>query len=98
MQAIGRILLEQWDPIGVAAVPAAYDEYDAYVGGVYQLLASGANVPAVADHLEAIERGMGVRTDRARAEAVAAAMRALDIAQLPDSSSEDAGLRRTECH
>jgi hypothetical protein len=54
--AIGRILLQDWDPIGVRDVPEAQDEYDSYVGGVYGLLVSGASPQAVAEHLCAVER------------------------------------------
>jgi hypothetical protein len=63
--AIARLLLEEWDPIGVRAAPEAADEYDAYVGGVYRLLASGASKESIAEHLAAIEReSMGI--ERAR--------------------------------
>jgi len=55
-EAIGRILLQDWDPIGIRDVPEAQDEYDGYVGGVYGLLASGASPQAVAQHLCGIER------------------------------------------
>jgi hypothetical protein len=59
--AIGRILLEDWDPIGVRGVPVAQDEYESYVGGVYRLVASGAPARAIAEHLCAIEaEQMGV--------------------------------------
>jgi hypothetical protein len=54
--AIGRILLHDWDPIGVRDVPEAQDEYDSYVGGVYGLLVSGAPPQAIAEHLCAVER------------------------------------------
>ena len=37
------VLLHDWDPIGVQNVPEAHDEYDSYVSGIYQLLASGAS-------------------------------------------------------
>jgi hypothetical protein len=35
---IGRILYEDWDPLGLRGV-APSDEYDSYIGGVYRLLA-----------------------------------------------------------
>jgi len=35
---IGEILMHDWDPIGVADVPEASDEYDSYVRGVHKLL------------------------------------------------------------
>jgi len=53
--AIQAILLREWDPIGVADEPRAKDEYDAYIGGVYRLLASGASAEAVAAHLSRLE-------------------------------------------
>ncbi len=55
-EAIGQILLEDWDPIGVRDVPEAGDEYDGYIGGVYRLLATGAPPQVVAEHLCAVER------------------------------------------
>jgi hypothetical protein len=54
--AIGDILLQHWDPIGVRDVPEAQDEYDSYVGGVYRLLATGASAEVVAQHLCDVER------------------------------------------
>lgn len=53
--AIGRVLLTRRDPIGVADVPEASDEYDAYVGPVYHLLAAGASDEAIARHLIQVE-------------------------------------------
>ena len=34
----------------------ARSEYDAYIGGIYQLLAAGASVEAIAAHLAKVER------------------------------------------
>jgi hypothetical protein len=52
---IGEVLLRHWDPIGIADVPEAQDEYQVYVGGVYRLLASGASSRQIAQHLVNIE-------------------------------------------
>jgi hypothetical protein len=52
---IRRVLLEEWDPIGVKDVPEAQDEYDGYLGGVYHLLADGASADSIIDHLFTIE-------------------------------------------
>jgi len=50
-----------WDPIGVADVPQARDEYDSYVGGVYRVLASGGSLAEIEAHLRDIEvRMMGL--------------------------------------
>ena len=53
---IGRVLYEDWDPLGLREI-APSDEYDSYVGGVYRLLASGATCEEVAEHLAKLERG-----------------------------------------
>src|SRR5688572_2350830 len=54
-QAIGEVLLQNWDPIHVKDVAQARDEYEAYVGGVYRLVASGATARQIAQHLVQIE-------------------------------------------
>ena len=40
---IRAIFMAEWDPIGFNDVPEASDEYDSYIGGVYQLLEQGAS-------------------------------------------------------
>ena len=40
--AIRRVLLEVWDPIGVRDEPNAQDEYDHYLGDVFEMLTTGA--------------------------------------------------------
>ena len=52
---IGEILLSVWDPIGVADIPEARDEYSGYVGAVYRVLSSGASVLDIAEYLRQIE-------------------------------------------
>src|SRR5881409_804374 len=54
-RSIAEVLLRNWDPIGVRDHPQAQDEYDAYVGGVYRLIASGATARQIAEHLVRIE-------------------------------------------
>ena len=55
--SIRKILMEDWDPLDVKAVPEAQDEYDIYIGGVYRLLADGASAPELVNHLAEIETG-----------------------------------------
>jgi hypothetical protein len=52
---IAEVLRRNWDPIGVRDEPPAQDEYDAYVGGVYRLLATGASARQIAEHLARVE-------------------------------------------
>lgn len=58
---IRRILLEEWDPIGVADEPLAQDEYDGYLGGICDLLERGASEAELVSHLhltETVNMGM----------------------------------------
>lgn len=54
-QHIRRILMAEWDPIGVGDVPEAADEYDSYIGGVYKLLELGASQDDIGNYLREIE-------------------------------------------
>ena len=54
--AIRRVLLRDWDPIGVRETPEAQDEYDGYVAPVYRYLARGASVIEIAGYLAVVER------------------------------------------
>src|SRR5580704_6529343 len=48
---IRRVLMTVWDPIGVREEPNAQDEYDSYLGGVFDLLASEASDDRISEHL-----------------------------------------------
>ena len=52
---IADVLRRSWDPIGIKNVTQAEGEYDAYVGGVYRLLESGATADEIAAHLVQVE-------------------------------------------
>ena len=39
MQTIRTALMQHWDPIGVADIPEAADEYDSYIASAYRILA-----------------------------------------------------------
>jgi hypothetical protein len=49
--AIRHVLMDVWDPIGVKDESNAQDEYDSYLGGVYELLVTGASDESIEDHL-----------------------------------------------
>jgi hypothetical protein len=69
---VKRILLEEWDPIGVADVPEAQDEYDAYVPGVHRLLIHRASARDVFDYLWQIEtEHMGLCGNRLHTQNIA---------------------------
>jgi hypothetical protein len=50
-----RILMEEWDPIGVRGVPEAADEYDSYLGQIGRRLHEGATVDEIASYLTWVE-------------------------------------------
>lgn len=52
---IGRLLLDQWDPLGVRATPGARNEYAGYAHEVFALLARGASDTQIARHLHRAE-------------------------------------------
>jgi hypothetical protein len=49
--AIRHVLMDVWDPIGIKEEPNVQDEYDGYLGGVYELLVSGASDDSIEDYL-----------------------------------------------
>lgn len=52
---IRAVLMQQWDPIGVKDEPMAADEYDGYIGAIYELLKRRASSKEISDHLRDIE-------------------------------------------
>lgn len=55
MVEVERILLTDWDPIGVYGVPMAESEYSTYAGIVTSMLVHGSNEDAVAAYLASVE-------------------------------------------
>jgi hypothetical protein len=49
-----RVLMESWDPIGIADQPAAADEYDSYVLALGGKLRAGATLEEIANYLSRI--------------------------------------------
>lgn len=64
---VERILLTQWDPVGVKGEPMAEGEYGTYAGIVATMLQRGSTEEAVADYLRRVEAerlGVGPDSDR----------------------------------
>ena len=69
VDAIRRVLISDWDPIG-CGVPE--DEYDSYIPVIYRLMQGHAGVEGLANHLEKLEtESMGLRADPARNRRIA---------------------------
>ena len=71
--AICRMLLREWDPIGVADIPEAHDEYNMYAGGVAAILMRGEPKDKLVEYLWTTEtENMGLDGNRTRIESAAA--------------------------
>jgi hypothetical protein len=58
-----EVLHYLWDPIGVAGVPEARDEYDSYVPPVFSMLQQGLANDEISEYLISIEcDSMGLAT------------------------------------
>ena len=70
--AIREVLMREWDPIGVAGIPEAADEYDSYVGELYGLLIRREPVHKMVDFLWWVEtEHMGLAGSHRKTEKVA---------------------------
>jgi hypothetical protein len=83
---IRHVLLATWDPIGVKDEPNAQDEYDGYIGRLYELLTSNGSDAELTEYLYwAVHDNMGL--DRATRSDMAATVDALrKIPQTVDSN------------
>lgn len=71
-EAIHKILLHVWDPIGVCDEPNARDEYDSYIHEIHGMLIRHEPKHRLIDHLWWIETvNMGLSGNRSHTEAVA---------------------------
>jgi len=51
LSEVKRVLLMDWDPIGIKNIPDAMTEYDGYAPGIYQLLGESRSVEEIYAHL-----------------------------------------------
>jgi hypothetical protein len=78
--AIRKVFVEVWDPIRVMDDPTwPRDEYDAYIGRVFELLVSGGSDEQIAEHLRDAVACMGMDGSRASFSEVIAALRQIPI-------------------
>lgn len=72
VEAVKRVLILDWDPIGIRDVPQAHDEYDVYAKSIAQLLVAGASVSELSKRLLEIQtKSMGLAENRDRNAAIA---------------------------
>ena len=69
---VKRVLLKDWDPIGINDVPEAHDEYDSYVLRICGLLCAGETVDGVYRYLRWVEQErMGIDGDEVHTAKIA---------------------------
>jgi phosphohistidine swiveling domain-containing protein len=78
-RAIRRVFLEVWDPIRISDEPNAQDEYDGYIGGVFELLVNGGTDREIVEYLDWAVGRMGMDGSRASFADVIAALRQIPI-------------------
>jgi len=54
---VQAVLLRDWDPIGVAGIPEATDEYDRYAASIAGMISAGSSITELANYLVEIEVG-----------------------------------------
>lgn len=78
---IRHVLLDVWDPIGIKDEPDAQDEYDGYIGHLYELLVANATDTELSNYLHRIAHDrMGFEESKASdTRATVAALRTIPI-------------------
>lgn len=75
---VDRLVWEEWDPIGVNDVEAARDEYEAYIGGIANVVNTATSSKDVFEHLWQLEtEQFGLVGHRMQTEAFAERLFAL---------------------
>jgi hypothetical protein len=78
-----------WDPIGIRDAPNAQDEYDGYLGAMFELLMSQAPDAKLKEYLDRCVDRMGMDSSRHSDDDVIQALRAIELAELPSLGNAD---------
>lgn len=81
--AIRHVLLDVWDPIRVNDEPNAQDEYDGYIGPIFELLVTGGSDQKIIEYLLWVVDRMGMDGSRVSLKTVVEALRAIDLPGKP---------------
>jgi hypothetical protein len=71
-RAIRRVFLDVWDPIRISDEPDAQDEYDGYIGRVFELLSTGGSDKEIVEYLLWATDRMGMDGSRVSLQTVTA--------------------------
>lgn len=56
LHAIHKILLKEWDPLGIRCIPAMRDEYDDYLPNIFKLIRQNSSETEIFDYLWWVEQ------------------------------------------
>jgi hypothetical protein len=74
--AIRKVFVDVWDPIGVMDDPTwPRDEYDSYIGRVFELLVLGGSDKEIVEYLNSVVGRIGLDASRVSLQDVTAALR-----------------------
>jgi len=77
---IRHVFNDVWDPIGVMSDPTCpRDEYDGYIGRMFELLMAHASDPEINDYLISVVDRMGMDASRSSHQDVIAALRKINL-------------------
>jgi hypothetical protein len=79
---IRHVFLDVWDPIGIRDFRAAQDEYDMYVGHMFELLTTRASDAKLVEYLDWIVGRMGMDASRHTLADVVQALRKINLREL----------------
>ena len=78
-RAIRKVFVEVWDPIGVMSDPEwPRDEYDGYIGRVFELLVTDGTDRQIIDYLLWASDRMGMDGSRVSLQTIVDALRAIE--------------------
>ena len=53
-KAIQKILINEWDPVGVSLEPGAHGEYDSFIPTIYHMIVQGVSEDEMEDYLDSV--------------------------------------------
>jgi len=64
LHAIHKILLKEWDPLGIRRMPSMRDEYDDYLPNIFKLIRDNSSESEIFEYLWWIELKVLEKTGR----------------------------------
>ncbi|MDK1683016.1 hypothetical protein [Acinetobacter terrestris] len=80
LHAIHKILLKEWDPLGIRSIPSMCDEYEDYLPKIFNLICDNADESEIFEYLWRIEnKVMEKRGNRQHTLRIASLLKELQL-------------------